>query len=83
MRDITGINKETLHNTHSVFFYFWNHGDGETIPEEHYDSLEQEADQRINDMVKDGCWEGELICELEEEVSGKMHYYSGYWRQRP
>ncbi len=69
--------------THSVFRFNWKRNDGEDIPEDHKEQLHEEAAERISDMVRLGCIEGELSTTLcIDDYNGKEASYSGWWKNR-
>jgi hypothetical protein len=59
--------------------YWWKRSDGnKDIPEEHVDLAEQDAQERIYTMLRDGYWSGELhACVGEGDVSRE---YRGWWK---
>lgn len=79
MRIIEGENQDTLKNTHGAFEYYFRNNEGETIPPEDYEALEEDAVERINELIVEGYVEGELhttmISDEDEETS-----YSGWWK---
>lgn len=62
-----------LQKEYTTVFRWWN-VDGEEIPNEHLFKLNNSAEERIQEMKKDGFIEGELHDEIDEVV------YQGWWR---
>jgi len=67
--------------------YNWKCDQGIEIPNGHIDALEEDAQDRIFDLIIEGYFEGELstsirfgkdVVEQEDEEEGLS--YSGYWK---
>lgn len=58
--------------------YNWWNDDGTDIPIEHLGVLEEHAEERINEMRKEGYTEGELCCVVYDENDNEIEY-RGWW----
>lgn len=66
--------------------YYWKCDAGIEIPEKHKEALEEDAESRIFDMIKEGYFQGELNTsvrygkdEVPEEDEDDGLSYSGWW----
>jgi len=69
--------------------YYWTCDEGIKIPEKHREALEEDANDRIFEMIKEGYYQGELCTSVrygkdivpeEEEEEGLT--YSGWWSRK-
>ena len=74
-------NKKVV-GTHGIFEYWWIQGDGQEIDEEDASSLEDNAIDRINELIISGYSSGALISEIYDEESNKETYYHGWWKPK-
>ena len=66
--------------------YHWTCDEGIDIPEKHNEALQEDAEARIFEMIKEGYFQGELCTsirygkdEVPEEDEDDGLTYSGWW----
>lgn len=68
----------TLRGTHGAFKYWWKSTDDKEILKEHIEVLEEDAQNRINEMSDQGYTNGELVSEMYNS-NREYVFYRGWW----